>query len=61
MLRQLKDKYYHSYPPIPDEKLLITPIHRSVEIAASTAFPPSLKISFPIAEHCGFSLAIAAL
>lgn len=49
------------YPPIPDEKLLMIPMHKSVEMAESTAFPPFKSISFPISEQIGFSLATAAL
>ena len=30
-------------------------------MAESTALPPTLRISFPISEHFGFSLATAAL
>ncbi len=49
-----------AYPPIPDEKLLMTPMHRRVAIAESTAFPCAIKICFPISEHLGCSLATAA-
>ena len=36
-------------------------MQRSVEMAESTALPPCFRIFFPISEHCGFSLATAAL
>jgi len=38
-------------PPIPDECMFMTPRQNMAAIAASTAEPPFLRISFPISEH----------
>jgi hypothetical protein len=38
-------------PPMPELEGLCTPTQRAVAMAASTAFPPILRMSLPCAEH----------
>ena len=48
-------------PPIPDECILTTPKQNMAAIAASTAEPLALRMSLPIWEHWGVSVAMACL
>ena len=41
--------------------MFTTPEHKVAAIAASTAFPPSLRTSTPMSEHLLFSDATAPL
>jgi len=41
------------------ENMFTTPMQKVVAIAASTAFPPSFRMSIPIIEHRLFSEATA--
>ena len=47
-------------PPIPVECMLMTPTHRVVAMAASTAEPPFLRMFRPTLEHSALSAATAA-
>ena len=46
-------------PPIPDECILTTPKQNMAAMAASTAEPLALRMSLPIWEHWGVSVAMA--
>lgn len=51
---------YPPYPPMPVKCGNVTPKQNCTATAASTAVPPSCKISKPIAVHC-LSLVINAI
>ena len=48
-------------PPIPDECILTTPKQNMAAMAASTAEPLASRMSLPIWEHWGVSVATASL